>query len=106
LKTLPVIVVESKRNRSVRSYYSIIIMALQILLGDAEVFHRRYNDKSNSWYGEGIDAKQIYICCGSKFVKFHAVFPERSHVREYSRTWTAYHAVLYMNEDQCGFGYV
>src|SRR5271156_3892173 len=76
-------------------------MAFRLLPGDKEVFHRRYTDKFNSWYGEGIDAKQIYICRGSKFVKFHAVFPERSHVREYSRTQTAHHAALYMNEDQC-----
>jgi hypothetical protein len=53
-------------------------MALRILPGDEEVFHRRYTDKFNSWYGEGIDAKQIYICCGSNFVKFHAVFPEQA----------------------------
>ena len=53
-------------------------MALRILPGDQEVFHRRYTDKFHSWYGEGIDAKQIYICCGSNFVKFHAVFPEQA----------------------------
>lgn len=53
-------------------------MALRILPGDEVIFHRRYTDKFNSWYGEGIDAKQIYICCGSNFVKFHAVFPEQA----------------------------
>lgn len=53
-------------------------MSLRILPGDKEIFHRRYTDKFNSWYGEGIDAKQIYICCGSNFVKFHAVFPEQA----------------------------
>ena len=53
-------------------------MAFRLLPGDKEIFHRRYTDKFNSWYGEGIDAKQIYICCGSNFVKFHAVFPEQA----------------------------
>ena len=53
-------------------------MAFRVLPGDEHVFHRRYRDKFTSWYGEGIDAKQIYICCGSNFVKFHAVFPEQA----------------------------
>jgi hypothetical protein len=57
-------------------------MALRFLHGDKEVFHRRYIDKFNGWYGEGIDAKQIYICCGSNFVKFHAVFPEQAWLLE------------------------
>ena len=50
----------------------------RVLPGDKEIFHRRYADKFNSWYGEGIDAKQIYIHCGNNFVKFHAVFPNQA----------------------------
>lgn len=53
-------------------------MALRVLPGDKEIFHRRYTDKFNSWYGEGIDAKQIYMNCGNNFVKFHAVFPDQA----------------------------
>jgi len=53
-------------------------MTLRILPGDKDIFHRRYTDKFNSWYGEGIDAKQIYMNCGNNFVKFHAVFPDQA----------------------------
>jgi hypothetical protein len=57
-------------------------MAHLTLPGDTTIFHRRYTDKFNSWYGEGIDAKQIYIHCGNNFVKFHAVFPAQAWLLE------------------------
>ncbi len=53
-----------------------------VLPGDASTFHHRYTSKFNSWYGEGIDATQIYIHCGNNFVKFHAVFPTQAWLLE------------------------
>ena len=53
-----------------------------VLAGDEIIFHRRYTDRFKSWYGEGINAEQIYINCGNNFVKFHAVFPAQAWLLE------------------------